>query len=44
MLSLVGGFVAGLAVFVALGAATDDAVFSALAAAAVVAVSRSLRR
>ncbi|MBX0323727.1 hypothetical protein EGH21_11880 [Halomicroarcula sp. F13] len=42
--SLVAGFLAGLALFLAVGAATDDAVFSALSLALVVAVSRALVR
>jgi len=42
--SLVAGFCAGLALFLAIGAAMGDAVFSALALAALVAVSRSMPR
>jgi len=41
-LSLVAGFLAGLVLFLAIGAATGDAVFSALALAALVAVTRTL--
>ena len=41
-LSLVAGFLAGLVLFLAIGASTGDAVFSALALAALVAVTRTL--
>jgi len=41
-ISLVSGFVAGLTVFLLLGARLNDAVFSALVLAAVVAGSRTL--
>jgi len=44
ILSLVAGFLAGLALFLAIGASTGDAVFSALALAALVAVTRTLAR
>jgi hypothetical protein len=40
--SLAAGFLTGLALFVLLGATTEDAVFSALALALVVAASRGL--
>ena len=41
-LSLVAGFLAGLVLFLAIGASTGDAVFSALALASLVAVTRAL--
>jgi len=41
-ISLVAGFLAGFALFLAIGASTGDAVFSALALAALVAVTRTL--
>jgi len=40
--SLAAGFLTGLLFFLTIGAAADDAVFSALALALVVAVSRGL--
>jgi len=40
--SLVAGFLAGLALFLGIGASTGDAVFSALALAALVAATRAL--
>jgi len=40
--SLAAGFLAGLVLFLGLGAAVNDAVFSALALAALVAASRTL--
>lgn len=43
VVSLTAGFCTGFLFFLALGAATDDAIFSALALALVVAVSRGLR-
>jgi len=42
--SLTAGFLTGLLFFLALGAAAEDAVFSALALALVVAVSRGLAK
>jgi hypothetical protein len=42
--SLTAGFVAGLALFLAIGAATGDAVFSALSLAVLVTVGRYLNR
>jgi len=42
--SLAAGFLAGLGLFIAVGASTGDAVFSALALAALVAVTRALTR
>ncbi|QIO23997.1 hypothetical protein [Haloarcula sp. JP-L23] len=42
--SLVTGFLAGLALFLAIGATAGDAVFSALSLALVVTVSRTLIR
>ena len=42
VVSLTAGFLTGLLFFLALGAAADDAVFSALALALLVAVSREL--
>lgn len=41
-LSLAAGFLAGLVLFLSIGASTGDAVFSALALAALVAATRSL--
>ncbi|MDS0283412.1 hypothetical protein [Haloarcula onubensis] len=42
--SLAAGFLAGLTLFLAIGASTADAVFSSLALAALVAVTRTLTR
>jgi hypothetical protein len=42
VVSLTAGFLAGFVLFVAVGAATNDAIFSALVLAVVVAASRSL--
>ncbi|WP_324663997.1 hypothetical protein [Haloarcula sediminis] len=42
--SLAAGFLAGFALFLAIGASTGDAAFSALALAALVAVTRLLSR
>lgn len=42
--SLAAGFLTGLALFLAIGASTGDAVFSALTLAALVAVTRVLTR
>ena len=42
VVSLAAGFLAGLSLFLAIGASTGDAVFSALAIAALVAITRSL--
>ncbi len=42
--SLVAGFLAGLGLFLAIGASTGDAVFSALVLAALVALTRALTR
>jgi hypothetical protein len=42
--SLFAGFLAGLALFLGIGASTGDAVFSALALASLVAVTRVLTR
>jgi len=42
VVSLTAGFCTGLLFFLAIGAAADDAVFSALALALLVAVSRGL--
>lgn len=42
VVSFITGFIAGLAVFLLLGAALTDAVFSALVLAAIVAGSRTL--
>lgn len=42
VVSLTAGFLTGLLFFLALGAAINDAVFSALALALIVAVSREL--
>lgn len=41
-ISFVAGFLAGLALFFAVGASTDDAIFSAVALATLVTVRRSL--
>ena len=43
-ISLVAGFLAGFVLFLTIGASTGDAVFSALALAALVAVTRTLSR
>lgn len=43
-LSLVAGFLAGVVLFLAIGASADDAVFSAFALAALVAATRTLVR
>lgn len=42
VVSFTAGFCTGFLFFLALGAATDDAIFSALALALIVAVSREL--
>jgi len=42
VVSLAAGFLAGLALFLAIGASPSDAVFSALVLAALVAVTRAL--
>jgi len=42
VVSLAAGFLAGLALFLGIGASTSDAVFSALALAALVALTRTL--
>jgi len=42
LVSLTAGFLTGLVFFTAIGAAADDAIFSALALALLVAVSRGL--
>lgn len=44
VVSLVAGFLTGFALFSAIGAAPDDALFSALSVALLVAFSRSLAR
>ena len=42
VVSLVAGFLSGFVLFLAIGAATGDAVFSALAIAGLVALTRTL--
>jgi hypothetical protein len=44
VVSLAAGFLSGFVLFLAIGAATGDAVFSALSLAALVAVTRGLTR
>lgn len=44
VVSFAAGFLAGLVLFLAIGASTGDAVFSSLALAATVAVTRTLSR